>query len=313
MLDPKLEKKLRTSSVQASVATIIGGVFVVGSLVMAFVKLNSLDTAIKASEKELAANEEQLGELQDELVVSKAELGDNQATLASVRADLKDTDARLADTSRKLEEAGDDLLGKTRQKEEVERQKAALEAQLQELDRNRAILEDEIRALEKQWQIASEQNSKRAEVIQALSDAAAQPIPLEAVIQPRAVALPIEGGKGYLFKLWIGVPEPRKVEVKQVIYYFNHPSFGEDKLLKSTDPVNNFEVQYKGYGAMDRVIVTVHDTAGNKHKLAFNMYGALEADGAKPLVGGPDIVRKTAPVKGGIPLVEKPVLRKRLK
>ncbi len=308
MLDPKLEKKLRTNSRQAAVATIIGTGFVVGALVMAVVKLSSLGAEIKASEQTLAERTSELGALEKELGVSKTELGEHRKTLAEVRADLKDTDSRLLQTARKLEEAGDELLGKTRQKEEIERQKAELEAQLAQLDKNRTVLEDEIRALEKQWLIASEQNNKRAEVIENLSAGAAQPVPLEVVVQPRALAFPIGGDRGFMFKLWVDLPEPRKAEIKQVSYYFNHPSFGEDKLLKSTDPTNNFEVQYKGYGAMDRVIVTVHDTAENKYKLAFNMYAALKAEGAEPLVPGPDIVRKTAPLKGKIPLVVKPTL-----
>jgi phenylalanyl-tRNA synthetase alpha subunit len=107
---------------------------------------------------------------------------------------------------------------------------------------------------------------------------------LAKVIVPKAKAKTVPGEKTasgkpvYDFQLWLDVPQDRKSEIRSVEYFFDHPTF-LNKHFTSSDSSNGFAVNYRGWGALRLVVVTVNLREGAPLTLYFDMLKALKEKG----------------------------------
>ena len=191
---------------------------------------------------------------------------------------------------RELETRRDDL------RTEADRFKAEAETlreETQQLEQKRAEMREEIESLGRQWKVASRQIAEQGSFTRALSAAELRKAPLSLAVEPRASTTPIED-ELFLFRAWLDVPEARRPEIEKVSYYFNHPTFPQ-KLLESRDLGSGFAVAYRGWGALDRVIITIELANGSTQEIAFDMLAAL--GGASDSVDG-GATQKGAAKKG---------------
>ncbi len=100
------------------------------------------------------------------------------------------------------------------------------------------------------------------------------------LLVPQAKAVPVPGMKDgvgrqiFDFSCWLQVPEQEKKKIKEVKYEFDHPTF-RNKVLTSSDASNNYQVTYRGWGALRLVTITVSLSNGSRIPLYFDMYQAL--------------------------------------
>jgi hypothetical protein len=103
-------------------------------------------------------------------------------------------------------------------------------------------------------------------------------LPIEAAVVPRASKEPYrrgeKNGDHFVFSTWLEVPGNRAAEIREVTYFFNHPTFREPRMV-SRDGSNGFRVQYVGWGCLDRVIITLRLSDGSTRPLDFDMCSAL--------------------------------------
>lgn len=86
-----------------------------------------------------------------------------------------------------------------------------------------------------------------------------------------------DGGKTFLFKLWLNAPDNVKRQISRVDYFFNHPSFGNEKTMSSQNAADNFLVQYEGWGCLSLVVITVFPREGKPFDIYFDMCARLRA------------------------------------
>ncbi|MBV9063858.1 MAG: hypothetical protein JOY77_13165 [Alphaproteobacteria bacterium] len=99
-------------------------------------------------------------------------------------------------------------------------------------------------------------------------------VPVLSEIKPKANAEPVgkqpNGNPIYNFTCYLTAPPETLKEVQKVSYFFNHSSFAQ-KTLESEDAANGFAVSYKGWGALDLVVIDVRLKNGESRKLYFDM------------------------------------------
>lgn len=178
-----------------------------------------------------------------------------------------------------------------------------LAADVEELEARRGELAEEIASLERQWQVASQQIQEQQSFARTLSASAERRAPIMVVAQPRASATPL-GNDRYDFRIWLELPPDRHEECEKVSYFFNHPTFTQ-QTLESRDADTNWAVEYHGWGALDRVLVTMHLRDGSEQTIAFNMLAALRGEGRVPGAGSAPGSGKESPVRG-IPGKQRP-------
>jgi len=153
-------------------------------------------------------------------------------------------------------------------KASLEKEKDKLQNDIRRLERYSEILFRQYRdTADFSAQLEQRTNSRPGELL-------AQ-APIQAVVVPRASAEKIsDEPQLYDFSLWLEVPLERRPDIEKVTYFFDHPSFRE-KVFESSDPRDDFRVHYRGWGALRRVIISVHLKNGNVSQLAFDMADAI--------------------------------------
>ena len=98
-------------------------------------------------------------------------------------------------------------------------------------------------------------------------------------IRPRASATEVAGVYGdrqiYDFRLWLDASANLKQQIDKVSYTFDHPPF-RNKVQESTDPSNEFEVRYRGWGCLYVVTIDVLLKDGRSEEIYFEMCGVLK-------------------------------------
>lgn len=198
---------------------------------------------------------------------------------------------------------------------------AVKQTQVTELEARKGELRAEIQALQSWRDVAVENAKEKSRAYGEILDEAAKleggslavrtavaQAPIEAVARPGASAVELRQAELYDFKLWLEIPPQRRAEVERVSYYFAHPSFAS-KVKSSSDAAENYEVGYRGWGALREVIITIEGRDGRVAKLAFDMAEAINTSrrAAIPLKGevgarGDVPLRGDVPIKGDIPV-----------
>ena len=174
------------------------------------------------------------------------------------------------------------LYGLQQDIEESRQRKQTLELEIRKLIDVKEELEKEKQALEKFSEVAFQgyQNTLKLATKSAASARAGAPITAVAVPRAFATNLPGEANR-YGFVLETEVPRNRWPEIEKVTYYFNHPSF-QTPLLESQDPRSHYQVKYQGWGALRRVLITIHLRNGESPQLAFDMAEAINRSRGEP-------------------------------
>ncbi|HET7207340.1 MAG TPA: pYEATS domain-containing protein [Terriglobales bacterium] len=100
------------------------------------------------------------------------------------------------------------------------------------------------------------------------------------LLLPKAKAVPVAGSTDsvgrqiYDFSCWLQVPEQEKQKIAQVRYEFDHPTF-RNKVQSSSDAEHNYQVSYRGWGALRLVTINVDLKNGSHIPIYFDMYQAL--------------------------------------
>lgn len=193
--------------------------------------------------------------------------------------------AFLGYTAQRVTGLNDELVGLNNELDDLEDMKSALSDDVDALKKTRDQLDAEIvslgveieslaadrESLDKQWSVASRQIRRFVAAAQSLPEELVTAAPISMVVRPRAAYAPIPEQDGvYDFECWIDIPERRRGEIDRVTYLFNHPSF-PNRLHESADPTDGFRVAYRGWGALDRVIITLHSVDGIEDQIAYNM------------------------------------------
>lgn len=224
------------------------------------------------------------------------EIAEKQTSLGSVTLKLQDATEELASAKTELQHRESLLENRQKALAVLEEEVRELENKKKDLIAKNEELSADRESLEYQWEVASADIQKqRILAHRYTADDAEAPLPF--VIRPRASAKPLPGSEThYDFALWLEVPPQRRDEIRKVEYFFNHPTFVE-KTRESTDRSDGFRVGYRGYGALDRVIITLHLTDGTKEKMAFNMYREVNRER--------EAHQREIPVKGVTPAVRR--------
>lgn len=95
-----------------------------------------------------------------------------------------------------------------------------------------------------------------------------QTYPIDSLIVPRAISVPISGSKNYDFLIWIDVPSFRRDEIKQVIYTWPCSGFS-DKVHIGKEPSMGFAFGYRGWGYCPHILIDVEHTDGTVYNMNF--------------------------------------------
>lgn len=180
--------------------------------------------------------------------------------------------------------------------QQVKTENQQLETERQQLEQKRDQMRAEIESLEKQWEVASRQIAEQGSFARTLTAGELRQAPVSMTVEPRASSTPIDD-RLFLFRIWLDVPDRLRPRIDKVSYFFNHPTFRR-KVLDSRDPNTDFAVEYRGWGALDRVIITIEMADATTRDIAFNMLAAL--DGALEDANGDNARKKRvkkAPIK----------------
>lgn len=207
--------------------------------------------------------------------------------LAEAQTELSAAQTKIVATERQLSELEAERAAVQRQTEVLSQESARLGASKEQLLREIAQLEAERARLLEQGKLYEQ---SRAEVRQSLTklgasvrDPAEQKqlaaaFPITAVAAPKASAEKIAGSdKLYTFAAWLEVPKERAPEIARVRYRFDHPTF-RVKELSSTDARRNYRVEYKGWGALTHVVITIELRDGREEQMPWNMHQAISWD-----------------------------------
>ncbi|MEO5998265.1 MAG: ATP-binding protein [Chitinophagaceae bacterium] len=102
-----------------------------------------------------------------------------------------------------------------------------------------------------------------------------QNYPLDSLIVPRAISLPISGSKNYDFLVWIDVPSFRRDEIRQVVYKWTCSGFA-DSVHIGREPSLGFAFGYRGWGYCPQILIDVELSNGKVYKIDFDLGGYLE-------------------------------------
>ena len=102
-----------------------------------------------------------------------------------------------------------------------------------------------------------------------------QTYPIDSLIVPRAISVPVSGSKNYDFLIWIEVPTFRREEIKQVIYTWPCSGFS-DKMHIGKEPSMGFAFGYRGWGYCPYIVIDVVHTDGTVYKINFALGEYLE-------------------------------------
>jgi hypothetical protein len=95
-----------------------------------------------------------------------------------------------------------------------------------------------------------------------------QTFPIDSLIVPRAISVPISGSTNYDFLIWIDVPSFRREEIKQVTYTWPCSGFS-DKVHVGKEPSLGFAFGYRGWGYCPHILITVEHSDGTEYEINF--------------------------------------------
>jgi hypothetical protein len=102
-----------------------------------------------------------------------------------------------------------------------------------------------------------------------------QTYPIDSLIVPRAISVPISGSKNYDFLIWIDVPSFRRDEIKQVVYKWPCGGFA-DSVHVSKEPSLGFAFGYRGWGFCPHILINVELTGNQVYEIDFALGDYLE-------------------------------------
>jgi len=145
-------------------------------------------------------------------------------------------------------------------------QKSALEAEINDLEELKKSHERNIEQLVNQLQEQQTTASIQAIEPQARSE--------------RVTGAQTTSGRAiYKYTLWLEVPAQLKSRIERVQYKLDHPSFAQDTVASSNE-ADGFAVNYRGWGCLAYVKITVMLKDGKVQPIYFNMCKALLAGGS---------------------------------
>ncbi|MEP6468021.1 MAG: pYEATS domain-containing protein, partial [Parafilimonas sp.] len=102
-----------------------------------------------------------------------------------------------------------------------------------------------------------------------------QTYPIDSLIVPRAISVPISGSKNYDFLIWIDVPSFRRDEIKQVVYKWPCGGFA-DSVHVGKEPSLGFAFGYRGWGFCPHILINVELTNNQVYEIDFALGDYLE-------------------------------------
>ena len=82
-------------------------------------------------------------------------------------------------------------------------------------------------------------------------------------------------GPAYNFSVFINAAPSTIDSIESVTYLFDHPTFGDQNTMISTDRSNNFKVGYLGWGCLTNVSAEVQFESNEQSEIEFNMCQSL--------------------------------------
>ena len=102
-----------------------------------------------------------------------------------------------------------------------------------------------------------------------------QTYPIDSLIVPRAISVPISGSKNYDFLIWIDVPSFRRDEIKQVVYKWPCGGFA-DSVHVGKEPSLGFAFGYRGWGFCPHILINVELTNNQVYQIDFDLGDYLD-------------------------------------
>jgi hypothetical protein len=102
-----------------------------------------------------------------------------------------------------------------------------------------------------------------------------QTYPIDSLIIPRAISVPVSGNKYYNFIIWIDVPSFRRDEIKEVLYTWPCKGFADTEHI-GTEPSLGFAFGYMGWGTCPQILIDVKLTNGEIIHYNFPLIEYLE-------------------------------------
>ena len=103
-----------------------------------------------------------------------------------------------------------------------------------------------------------------------------QTFPIDSLIAPKAISVPISGSKNRDFLIWIDVPSFRRDEIKEVVYTW--PCTGYvDKVHIGKEPSLGFAFGYRGWGYCPEISIDIELVNGKDIKINFPLGDYLES------------------------------------
>jgi hypothetical protein len=227
-------------------------VLILGAAAVLILGTTYLEREVASVTAAKATAQADLRNVNDALAKAQAELNQKQADLASSERDLAALKGQIDTTKAELILKSDQL-----------------STQVKQFEKERATVQTSVAALAKAAPAAAAITERLPFATVAVPHARAERLP-EPAKGPAAGKEPT-----YRFYLSLSVPQARRDQIAKVVYTFDHPTF-KHKDMTSTDPSNNFEVNYVGWGALTNVTITITTRDGKTEQMPFNMVHALD-------------------------------------
>ena len=103
-----------------------------------------------------------------------------------------------------------------------------------------------------------------------------QTYPIDSLITPKAISVPITGSNNRDFLIWIDVPSFRRNEIKDVVYTWPCKGY-VDNIHVGKEPSLGFAFGYRGWGYCPDILIDVFLTDGRKIEMDFALGDFLES------------------------------------
>jgi peptidoglycan hydrolase CwlO-like protein len=224
-------------------------------------------------EAKLSEKGAELRELEGKVAVTKQQLAEAQKNAAEAQNLVEAARIKALKLNKNIRELEGKVVETKQQFTEAQNQVMVTKKEVSKLNEKVTELTREEESLNLQIAALRSQKDNLLNVVKSRSNAQ-EALPIEAVVVPRADAKS-KGNDRYDFSLWLETPSGRQQEIKNVTYFFNHPTF-QKKIFSSSKPEDNFLVRYNGWGCLSRVIITVHLTDGTSKEIDFDMCSYLD-------------------------------------
>lgn len=241
-------------------------------------QLENLRSKQKAEAALLADTQEKLGLAQQHLqeataqdTTADARLQQTKDALSGAQAQLKAAQSQdeTLHTELTTDEARYDAL--KRERDQVQQDLESDRKQVDALRQETAALKASIGAIS-----GAVQNTGSASLKTQVGDLTT----LQAVVTPQAHVELVPGQTApngqplRRYTLSIDVPTGRMNEITKVDYFFNNPTFVVQH-LDSSDAATHFQVEYRGWGCLQNVIITIYRASGAPVVLDFEQCKSL--------------------------------------